>query len=102
MSWASSKRRAELPADWGKIRARVLKRAGYRCEHIRADTGERCTYAANQCDHKKRGLDHSEANLQALCEWHHKQKTSREAAAGRRGRPRATRKRPPSTNPGAL
>lgn len=102
MAWSSaavSARKARLPADWRRRRAVVLDRAGHRCQALDS-LGARCTERANQADHITRGDDHSLANLQALCEWHHDRKTAAEAAAVRTVRP--TRRRTPEPHPGLL
>ena len=78
--WKGSKRKSELPSNWPKIRAKVLRHANYKCEQ-RLDDGSKCNEHANQCDHIRRGNDHSMRNLQALCEYHHAKKSSAEGAA---------------------
>lgn len=97
--WASSDRRSRLPADWARRRVAVLARAGHRCEAVDS-LGARCDEHATDCDHVERGDDHRAVNLQALCRWHHNQKTAREAAEARRTRP--TRRREPESHPGLL
>lgn len=79
--WSTSNRGDRLPRNWRRIRAIVLERAGYRCEWIRVDTGERCTEVATDVDHILAGDNHSLNNLQALCRYHHAKKSSREGAA---------------------
>ncbi|KOX33407.1 HNH endonuclease [Saccharothrix sp. NRRL B-16348] len=69
-------------ADWVRIRARILKRDGYRCTHL-DESGVRCAEPASDVDHVLRGDDHRDANLTSLCGWHHRQKSSREGAAAR-------------------
>lgn len=105
-SWTSSDRRDRLPPDWEKIRKRVLRRDHGVCQ---ADSerrlGQSCGKPANQVDHVRAGDDHSEENLQALCEWHHNQKSGREGAeASRKARAqRATRfRRTEERHPGLL
>src|SRR5699024_11955454 len=49
-NWWKSNRRQELPPDWSRIRARVLKRCGYRCE-FRSESGVRCWGTATDVDH---------------------------------------------------
>lgn len=80
--WSGSDRRSRLPADWVRIRARILKRDGYRCTHL-DDLGERCAEPASDVDHVLRGDDHRDVNLTSLCGWHHRQKSSREGAAAK-------------------
>ncbi|AWY07567.1 HNH endonuclease [Streptomyces phage Yosif] len=82
MAWSSSDRRGRLPADWDKIRRRVLARDGHRCTH-RDDYGTRCPEPATDVDHIKAGDDHSMSNLRALCSWHHARKSSGEGAAAK-------------------
>ncbi len=78
---------------------RVLRRDAYRCQ-ARDSTGALCGASANQVDHIIHGDDHDEANLQALCRWHHARKSSAEGHAARA--PRATQKREPERHPGML
>lgn len=85
MAWKNkSSRTAPLPADWPKRRAIVLKRDGYRCVHIREDTGRRCIERATDVDHLGEPDDHRLSMLQSLCSYHHGQKTS--SQGGRRVR----------------
>jgi hypothetical protein len=45
VAWQTSDRSAQLPANWARIRAAVLKRDGYWCVASRnatAGQGERC------------------------------------------------------------
>lgn len=97
--WATSDRRSRLPPDWRRRRAAVLARAGQRCEALDS-LGQRCPERATDADHVQRGDDHRMTNLQALCRWHHGQKTAREAADARR--PRPTRRREPEQHPGLV
>jgi 5-methylcytosine-specific restriction enzyme A len=78
--WAGSDRQARLPGNWSTIRRRVLERDGYECQL--------CGAPADEVDHIRNNDDHSLANLWTLCEPHHKAKTAREAAIGRK-RPHA-------------
>lgn len=97
------RRSAPLPKGWARIRARILKRDGHRCQW-RLDTGGICGEPANEVDHKigaARGVDdHSPDNLQALCSWHHAKKTGREAAAIAHDLP--PRARPQENHPGLV
>jgi 5-methylcytosine-specific restriction protein A len=79
-NWEGSSRRRRLPKDWDKIRRRVLNRDQHQCRHIRHDTGKPCREYATEVDHIMAGDDHSDRNLQALCEYHHGQKSGREGA----------------------
>lgn len=95
--WVGSTRRQRLPADWHIIAARILTRDGHQCRAVLTD-GTRCTERATDVDHIVRGDDHSDANLQSLCGWHHKRKTAAEGNAARPAPP--TNKRPPERHPG--
>lgn len=102
MPWASSSRRADLPANWEAIRRQVLARDGGRCVKSMRD-GTRCpTREGLEVDHIGDPQDHDEANLQTLCRWHHRQKTQAESGAARRRRPRERRARPAESHPGLL
>lgn len=79
LAWESSDRASRLPKDWAQRRALVAARADGRCEAQLRD-GSRCSAFGTDCDHVVHGDDHSLANLQWLCPWHHKRKTAREAA----------------------
>lgn len=68
-------RRSELPADWPRRRLAVLERDGFRCQWSLGHDGK-CGAPANQVDHVRRGNDHSLVNLRALCEEHHREKSS--------------------------
>lgn len=98
--WQGSDRRARLPDDWPRIRFRVGERDGWRCQ---ADTpAGKCLRQANQCDHIERGDDHSEGNLQMLCEEHHATKSSSEGGRARsaaRARMKKRWERPAEKNP---
>lgn len=76
--WQGSNRRLELPPDWEKIRLAVLGRDRYRCQHIRFDTGEKCGRYANQVDHIDNRDSYALIDLQSLCQYHHREKSSRE------------------------
>jgi 5-methylcytosine-specific restriction endonuclease McrA len=81
--WAGSNRRRELPADWPRIRRRILKRDGGRCRS-RLDDESRCPAIANQVDHIIPSGSDADENLQSLCAHHHGIKSAQEgAAAGR-------------------
>lgn len=78
--WQGSNRRSELPPDWARTRKRILRRDSHECQWVIEDHGK-CLRPANEVDHRKPGGDHSDANLRALCTWHHQKKSSREGAA---------------------
>lgn len=100
---SQGRRSAPLPKGWHRTRGRILKRDGRVCQWPLV-TGGICGEPANQVDHKigaAQGVDdHSEANLWALCQWHHDQKTGREASAVAHARP--PRARPTEAHPGLL
>ena len=98
MGWEGSDRRARLPRDW-PVRVRQTKaRAGGRCEGISLDGEPRwhvdeCSGIGSDCDHDKRGDDHSLTNLRWLSHECHKHKTQHE---------RPQRKRPKPRHPGVM
>ena len=95
MAWETSDRRAGLPADWSARRGRVLQRDRGLCQ-IR---GPRCTRTATDVDHVRRGNNHDDENLQAVCRACHNGKTATESAARKR-QLRDARKRPQERHPG--
>lgn len=103
-AWEGSDRRARLPRNWATLRRSVMQRAGWQCEWMRADTGQRCPEVASDCDHVIPGDDHSPSNLQALCGYHHGVKSGRDgglaAAASRKPGGRYSRLRKPPEHPG--
>lgn len=97
--WADSDRRNTLPVDWAtKVRPRILRRDGHRCTWI--ENGKRCPQRATDVDHVGDPLDHSDANLRALCGTHHDRRSSAQGNAAKAAR-RAARLRPPEPHPGA-
>ncbi len=95
MTWEGSDRRSRLPADWLIVRAKVLKRDRRMCQV--SEEGRRCGRYANEVDHIVNNDDHSMANLQAICRYHHGIKTALE---GNRAQKRYSRNRPPEPHPG--
>lgn len=88
--WANSNRRNELPRDWHRIRARILRRD---------PTCKACGLNASvDVDHITPGDNHDPANLQGLCRHCHKQKTiaERPPSPGQY----KPRRRPPEAHPG--
>lgn len=81
-SWQNSNRRDRLPPDWPQRRKYVLRRDHHECQTDIA--GEICGAKADQVDHIRPGDDHSYANLEAICEWCHGRKSSKEGNAARR------------------
>lgn len=75
--WRGSKRRSELPADWQALRRRILRRDNHQCQW-EYETKQKCLGEAREVDHIRRGGDHNEANLRALCSYHHQKKSSSE------------------------
>lgn len=100
---SQGRRTAPLPKGWARIRARILKRDGWVCQWP-VSTGGLCREPANQVDHKVNAAqgvdDHGDANLWALCQWHHAQKTGREASAAAHAR--SPRARPAEGHPGLV
>lgn len=100
MPWSSSTRRADLPSNWDAIRRRILARDSHQCTAMMRD-GSRCpTTTGLEVDHIGDRRNHTDANLQTLCAWHHKRKTAGESAAARRRSPRERRARPTEAHPG--
>ncbi|PZG20612.1 HNH endonuclease [Nonomuraea aridisoli] len=97
--WKGSTRRHTLPPNWPDIRRAVLRRDGYQCTHIRADTGNRCGERATDVDHLGDRDDHRLQNLAAKCAGHHRRKSSRQGAEAANAR-RIPRNRPPDPHPG--
>jgi len=96
--WANSTRRARLPPDWHKRRARAKRNAAGQCQAI--TDGQRCTEPGTDCDHIDRHGGDDQTNLQWLCRHHHNAKTARESAAARALSPKS--QRPPQKHPGLL
>ena len=110
MPWETSRRRKD-PPYWPKLRAEILTRANNMCEHTQVEQSPqgtrtvRCTYPAKDVDHivnLANGGTDAPTNLQALCEWHHKRKTSQEATEARAKAPRLTERRPKPKHPGLI
>jgi 5-methylcytosine-specific restriction protein A len=102
--WKGSNRRRELPDDWPARRARVLIRDHHRCQHVRTDTDRICGARANQVDHIRHGKprDDRESNLQALCKFHHDQKSGREGGQASQQKRRDQTRRQEPLHPGVL
>lgn len=97
MAWDTSNRRAELPAGWERIRARILARDRHRCTWI--EDGQRCEARATDVDHIEDKHDHADTNLRSLCRPHHNRHTQTQATAARARYPRL---RPPTPHPGVV
>lgn len=94
--WQNSDRRSRLPSDWPKRVAATKERAAGRCEGVSIHNEPRwhvtdCPGIGRECDHDRRGDDHSLTNLRWLSTECHKAKTAAE---------RPTRSRPTSQHPG--
>lgn len=76
--WEGSTRRARLPKDWNRRRARILRRDPI-CRACKAAPSQ-------EVDHIHADDDHRDEALQGLCQPCHATKTKAEAAAGRRRR----------------
>lgn len=77
MAWEGSTRRQRLPKNWPTIRRRIIRRDGGVCVALYSD-GRRCELLGTDVDHIVPGDDHRDENLQLLCGWHHRQKSSSE------------------------
>lgn len=100
--WMGSTRRANLPHNWDQIRQDVKARAKGQCERIKGSTGQRCTNPGRDCDHIIRPGDGGTddlTNLEWLCIFHHRDKTSREGNTARAAGQAKTR-RPRIKHPG--
>lgn len=103
--WEGSTRRADLPADWHVTQPRILRRDGYQCQHIRQDTGRLCLRRARDVDHiisHVQGGGDDDNNLQALCGYHHDQKSGREGGIASGVSRRAKRQASKPLHPGLL
>lgn len=99
---SQGRRSAPLPKGWERTRRRVLRRDRWSCRWEVA-TGGPCSEPANQVDHivpTSMGGGEGDDNLQSLCEWHHNQKTGREASAFAHAKP--PRARPQEQHPGLI
>jgi len=91
----TSWRHAPLPADWPRIRQRVLKRDGYRCRLQLPG----CLGRATEVHHVGSPDDHGDANLASGCKPCHATETGR---ANARRLFRAPRRRAPEPHPGMV
>lgn len=83
MAWEQSTRRQRLPKNWAQIRRQVLHRDRHLCQILLEDVGTICGELATEVDHVVAGDNHALTNLQAICTWHHRRKSSAEGAAAR-------------------
>ena len=98
---SQGRRSANLPRNWNRIRAAILKRDGFRCTWF--TDGVRCSARATDVDHivpAHRGGGDDPDNLRSLCKWHHDRKTGREAHAARVKV--ESRNRPAESHPGFI
>jgi 5-methylcytosine-specific restriction enzyme A len=98
-NWDSS-RRPKDPPGWQTLRAQVINKAGGICQH---ESG--CALKGSDVDHivnLAQGGSHDLNNLQLLCSWHHKEKTAKESAEARRGRPTLSEYRQREAHPGLI
>jgi 5-methylcytosine-specific restriction protein A len=73
--WQGSTRRARLPRGWETIRRRIL---------LRDPICRVCNGAlSTEVDHVEPGDDHTDENLQGICEDCHRRKTQAEARTAR-------------------
>ena len=99
--WKGSTRRNRLPADWPAWVTAVRARSGGKCEWIRS-SGKRCGRPADGgVDHKDRDKGESLANLQDLCRWHHRHKTTLEGQQAKAEK-RDLGRRPQEPHPGLI
>ena len=94
MGWEGSDRHARLPLGWERRRQQALRDCGHMCQ------SPGCVDSASEVDHIIPGDDHSRRNLQGLCDYHHKLKSSSEGHAAKR-RMRELKRRPVGRHPGA-
>lgn len=92
MSW-DGKRRATLPSDWRKIRARILRRDPL----CRIADPHLCTGRSTEVDHIGAPDNHHPDNLRGVCTPCHKARTQAQAQAARK--PQA---RPKPPHPGVI
>lgn len=81
--WATSTRRATLPADWQRRRLAVFRRDNWRC----IDCGHHDpTGRTLECDHTGDRHDHRTQSLATRCGPCHRQRTLAQAARARGAR----------------
>ncbi|GAA1909307.1 hypothetical protein GCM10009737_08180 [Nocardioides lentus] len=82
--WASSRRRASLPTNWGSITRSVLAdqphcQLAYEGEWLTARGPARCTGTSTEVDHIGDARDHSRTNLRGVCGPCHTRRTQAQA-----------------------
>lgn len=91
--WASSNRKARLPANWPQLRRQCFAIYGRACYL--------CGGYATDVDHVVPGDNHTSENLRPICPPCHKRKSSAEGGrAYQRIRPK--RQRPSEPHPGVI
>lgn len=110
MAWPKDKsgRKAATPPGWEAIRQQVFDRERprpglpSRCQAANPD-GSRCRLEATEVHHAGRPDDHRPQSLQALCHWHHVDRTAAAgsaAAAKQRAKLRQKLSPPQNRHPG--
>lgn len=100
MAWENSKRKQRLPKNWIQLRTAVFNRDHGLCQVRDTNSGYTCGEIATEVDHIVAGDNHSMSNLQAICAWHHRRKSSAEGNAAKIKY--APRTRRPEKHPGLL
>lgn len=96
--WADRPTGRDLPPNWRKIQARILRRDPTCSLRLPG-----CTVVSTEVDHIVDRDDHSDGNLQGVCHECHMRKTQAEAAAGRAAaRARKPKRRAAEPHPGIL
>lgn len=96
MPWSTSDRASRLPSNWeSEIHPRILHRDHYQCQLKLPG----CQGEATEVDHKIRGDNHRDSNLQAACERCHAKKSAHEGNEAKR-KLKELRKRPAERHPG--
>lgn len=98
MSWSTSTRRAELPPGWSSTIVPRIKARDHDACQWPTHTGVCGSTDRLEVDHIGDPHDHRDANLRALCHWHHAKRTAEQAAAARG--PAVTERRPAERHPG--
>lgn len=108
MAWDSSDRRTRLPSNWSStIQPRILRRDHHHClwgslpeDHYPVGL---CPTQATEVDHIGSDTDHREANLRALCTYHHRVRSGRQgqvASTAAHNARKATLRRVEEPHPG--
>lgn len=73
-----------MPPGWRKLRKAVLDRDGWACKWLVG--GRFCGAPANEVDHIFDPNCHDPAGLRAICTYHHRKRTSKQAHEARRAK----------------